>query len=104
MISRILSREEVFEKVAVPLLHEAGFNPYDNPYSSKGFFKICEDYEVPHNPMKCRDEKFCWTYKQGVSWQDDYRVFQDFESPTSLNLFHCKLLRFPDYHYSIQLK
>ena len=26
-----------------------------------------------------------------------YRVFQDFESPSSLNLCHCKQLRFPDY-------
>ena len=26
-----------------------------------------------------------------------YRVFQDFESPTSLNLCHCKQLQFPDY-------
>ena len=25
-----------------------------------------------------------------------YRVFQDFESPSSLNLRHCKQLRFPD--------
>ena len=26
-----------------------------------------------------------------------YRVFQDFESPASLNLCHCRQLRFPDY-------
>ena len=25
-----------------------------------------------------------------------YRVFQDFESPSSLNLCHCKQLQFPD--------
>ena len=25
-----------------------------------------------------------------------YRVFQDFESSSSLNLCHCKQLRFPD--------
>ena len=25
-----------------------------------------------------------------------YRVFQDFESPNSLNLCHCKQLRLPD--------
>ena len=27
-----------------------------------------------------------------------YRAFQDFEGPTSLNLCHCKQLRFPDCH------
>ena len=47
------------KRLQVPLLHEAG----DNSYSSKGFFKICEDYEVPHEPMKYKDEKFCWTYQ-----------------------------------------
>ena len=36
------------------------------------FFKICEDYEIPHDPMKYRDEKFYWTYQRGVSWPDDY--------------------------------
>ena len=36
------------------------------------FFKICEDYRVPNNPMKYRDEKFYWTYQRGVHWPDDY--------------------------------
>ena len=35
-------------------------------------FKICEDYRVPNDPMKYRDEKFYWTYQRGVHWPDDY--------------------------------
>ena len=52
--------------------HEAGFNTADNPYTNKEFFKICEDYGAPHDPMKYRDEKFYWTYQRGVGWPDDY--------------------------------
>ena len=44
----------------------------DNPYTESEFFKICEDYRVPHDPMRCRDEKFYWTCQHGVSWPDDY--------------------------------
>ena len=36
------------------------------------FFKICEDYRVPNDPTKYRDEKFYWTYQRGVHWPDDY--------------------------------
>ena len=36
------------------------------------FFKICEDYGVPKNPMKYQDEKFYWSYQRGVGWPDDY--------------------------------
>ena len=39
---------------------------------SQNFFKICEDYRVPNDPMKYRDEKFYWTYQRGVHWPDDY--------------------------------
>ena len=35
-------------------------------------FKICEDYGVPNDPMRYRDEKFYWTYQHGVDWPDDY--------------------------------
>ena len=28
------------------------------PMKNEEFFKICEDYEVPHDPMKYRDQKF----------------------------------------------
>ena len=41
----------------------------DNPYSSKRFFKLCEDYEVPHDPMKYRNEKLCGTHQHG-DWSD----------------------------------
>ena len=28
------------------------FNAADNPYNESEFFKICEDYRVPNDPMK----------------------------------------------------
>ena len=34
--------------------------------------KICEDYRVPNDPMKYRDEKFYWTFQCSVHWPDDY--------------------------------
>ena len=34
------------------------FNAADNPYTESEFFKICEDYEVPHDPMRYRDKNF----------------------------------------------
>ena len=37
------------------------------------------------------------SYLQKVYANSKYRVFQVFESPSSLNLCHCKQLRFPDY-------
>ena len=36
------------------------------------FLKICEDYGVPNDPMRYRDEKFYWTYRCSISWPDDY--------------------------------
>ena len=62
----------ILKKLQVPLPHETGFNAAYNPYTESEFFKICEDYRVPNNPMKYRDEKFYWTYQCGVSWPDDY--------------------------------
>ena len=44
----------------------------ENPYTESEFLKICEDYRVPNDPMKYRDEKFYWTYQHGVGWPDDY--------------------------------
>ena len=49
--------------------HKTSFNSADNPYTESEFFKICEDYGVPKNPMKYRNEKF---YQRGVHWLDDY--------------------------------
>ena len=54
------------------LPHEASFNATDNPYTKEEFFKICEDYGVPHDPMRYRDEKFYWTYQCGIVWPNDY--------------------------------
>ena len=39
---------------------------------SQNFLKICEDYRVPNDPMRYRDEKFCRTYQHGIGWPDDY--------------------------------
>ena len=60
------------KKLRVPLPHKTAFNVADNPYTEPEFFKICEDYRVPNDPMKYRDEKFYWTYQHGISWPDDY--------------------------------
>ena len=62
----------VLKKLQTPLPHKTGFNAADNPYSESEFFKICEDYGVPNDPMRYRDEKFYWTYQSGVGWPDDY--------------------------------
>ena len=48
----------ILKRLQVPLLHEAGFNTADNPYTNEEFFKICEDYGVPHDPMKYSNENF----------------------------------------------
>ena len=39
---------------------------------SSEFFKNCDDYRVPNDPMRYRDEKFYWTYQHGVHWPNDY--------------------------------
>ena len=62
----------VLKRLQTPLPHETGFNRADNPYTVLEFLKICEDYGVPNDPMRYRDEKFYWTYQHGVSWPNDY--------------------------------
>ena len=62
----------VLKRLQVPLPHETGFNEADNPYTESEFLKICEDYRVPNDPVRYRDEKFYWTYQHGVRWPDDY--------------------------------
>ena len=62
----------ILKKLQVPLPHETGFNMADNPYTESEFLKICEDYGVPNDPMRYRDEKFYWSYQHGVGWPDDY--------------------------------
>ena len=56
----------------MPWPQETGFNAADNNYTESEFLKICEDYRVPNDPMKYRDEKFYCTYQHGVHWPDDY--------------------------------
>ena len=63
---------QVLKKLQVPLPHKTGFNAADNPYTISELFKICEDYGVPNNPMKYREEKFYWTYQCSISWPNDY--------------------------------
>ena len=59
----------ILKRLQVLLPHEAGFNAVDNPYTNEEFFKICENYGVPHDSMRYRNEKFYWTYYQrGVGW------------------------------------
>ena len=62
----------VLKRLQVPLPHETGFNAANNPYTKSEFFKICEDYRVPNDPMKYQDEKFYWTYQHGIHWPNDY--------------------------------
>ena len=62
----------VLKRLQAPLPYESSFNASDNPYTSSEFLKICEDYRVPNDPVKYRDEKFYWTYQCGVPWPNDY--------------------------------
>ena len=62
----------VLKRLQVLLPHETGFNAADNHYTESEFFKICEDYGVPSDPMRYKDEKFYWTYQHGVRWPNDY--------------------------------
>ena len=48
------------------------FHVYYHPYTESEFFKLCEDYGVPNDPMRYRDKKFYWTYQHGIGWPDDY--------------------------------
>ena len=62
----------ILKKLQVSLPHETGFNVVDNPYTESEFFKICEDYRVPNDPMRYRDEKLYCTYQHSVGWPNDY--------------------------------
>ena len=48
------------------------FDRTHKPYTESEFLKICEDFRVPNDPVRYRDEKFYWTYQHGVHWPDDY--------------------------------
>ena len=56
----------LLKRLQVPLPHKAGFNAANNPYTNEEFFTICEDYGVPHDPMRYKEEQFYWTYQRGV--------------------------------------
>ena len=45
----------VLKRLQIPLPHEAGVNAADNPYSIEEFFKLCEGYNIPHDPMRYQD-------------------------------------------------
>ena len=62
----------VLKRLQTPLPHKTSFNVADKPYTESEFLKICEDYGVPDNPMRYRDEKFYWSYQCGIGWPDDY--------------------------------
>ena len=62
----------VLKRLKTPLPHETGFNAADNPYTESEFFKTCEDYRGPNDPMRYRDKRFYWTYQRGVGWPNDY--------------------------------
>ena len=62
----------VLKRLQAPLPHETSFNAADNPYTESEFLKICEDYRVPNDAIKYRDEKFYCTYQCCVHWPDDY--------------------------------
>ena len=48
----------VLKRLQVPLPHQTSFNAAYNPYTGLEFLKICEDYRVPNDPMRYRDENF----------------------------------------------
>ena len=62
----------VLKRLQTPLPHQTGFNAADNPYTESEFLKTCEDYRVPDDPMRHRDDKVYWTYQRGVHWPNDY--------------------------------
>ena len=64
--------KQVLKRLQTPLPHKTSFNTANNPYTESEFLKISEDYRVPNDHMRYRDEKFCWTYRHGVGWPDDY--------------------------------
>ena len=73
--------KRVLKRLQVPLPYESRFNAADNLYSSGGFFKLCQDYGLPHNPLRYQNEKFFGTH-QHEGWSD----YIDPDSMTSRTL------------------
>ena len=46
----------VLKRLQVPLPCDGGFNAAEHSFTSEEFFKICEDYDVPHDSMRYRDK------------------------------------------------
>ena len=61
--------KQVLKRLQVLISCNSGFNAADNPYSSEGFFKLCEDYRVPHDPIRYQNEKFFGIH-QHDGWPD----------------------------------
>ena len=80
---------QVLKRLQVPLPHESSFNASDNPYMSEEFFKICEDYGVPNDPMKYRDEKFYWTYQLSVVWP---RLYDSLDYRKIAGFYQCRVV------------
>ena len=57
--------KRVLKRLQVPLPYKSGFNATNNSHSSKGFFKLCEGYGVPHDLMRYQNEKFFGTHQHG---------------------------------------
>ena len=57
--------KKVLKRLQVPLPYESRFYAANNPFS----FKLCKDYDVPHNPMRYHSEKFFGTHQHG-GWSD----------------------------------
>ena len=63
---------QVLKRLQTPLPQETSFNAANNLHTESEFLKICQDYGVPNDPMRYRDETFYWTYQRGIGWPDDY--------------------------------
>ena len=46
------------KRLQIPLPNESSFNTCDNSYTESEFFKTCEDYGVPNDPMRYRMKNF----------------------------------------------
>ena len=51
-ISHVLSCEKNSEKIAGFFTTQSWFNAADNPYTNEEFFKVCEDYGIPYDPIR----------------------------------------------------
>ena len=83
----------MLKRLQVLLPHESEFNARNNPYSSEGFFKLCEGYGVLHDSMRYQNEKFFGTLHHG-GWLDyigpdssDYRIIRKSQGSTDVGFY-----------------